>query len=132
MRQPNRFAKSSLLEGVRRCSDRGYGRAPFAVISAMIFVPLPEALRLMFISSIIIFQAADFLPGGITEVSRALRSLLWVRGLRDFGDGFVAVLLPIYLTAFGFTRSAQRLLFFVRERGRIANIHIVTPPPQGG
>ena len=27
------------------------------------------------------------------------------RALRDFGDGFVAVLLPVYLTALGFTRS---------------------------
>ncbi len=30
-----------------------------------------------------------------------LRLLLWARGLRDFGDGFVAVLLPVYLTALG-------------------------------
>jgi MFS family permease len=29
--------------------------------------------------------------------------LLWARGLRDFGDGFVAVLLPVYLTALGFS-----------------------------
>jgi MFS family permease len=29
--------------------------------------------------------------------------LLWARALRDFGDGFVAVLLPVYLTALGFS-----------------------------
>jgi MFS family permease len=29
--------------------------------------------------------------------------LMWARGLRDFGDGFVAVLLPVYLTALGFS-----------------------------
>ena len=29
--------------------------------------------------------------------------LYTARGLRDFGDGFVAVLLPVYLTALGFT-----------------------------
>jgi MFS family permease len=33
----------------------------------------------------------------------ATNSLLWARGLRDFGDGFVAVLLPVYLTALGFS-----------------------------
>jgi len=32
-----------------------------------------------------------------------LRRLLWARGLRDFGDGFVAVVLPAYLLAFDFT-----------------------------
>jgi MFS family permease len=31
------------------------------------------------------------------------RLLLTARALRDFGDGFVAVLLPVYLTALGFT-----------------------------
>jgi MFS family permease len=37
-----------------------------------------------------------------TAVSRrAIRHLLVARGLRDFGDGFVAVLLPVYLTALG-------------------------------
>ena len=29
--------------------------------------------------------------------------LLWGRALRDFGDGFVAILLPVYLTALGFS-----------------------------
>jgi MFS family permease len=36
-------------------------------------------------------------------MSSALRSVIWARGLRDFGDGFVAVLLPVYLTALGFS-----------------------------
>jgi hypothetical protein len=30
---------------------------------------------------------------------RPIRQLLWACGLRDFGDGFVAVLLSVYLTA---------------------------------
>jgi hypothetical protein len=34
-------------------------------------------------------------------MSDPLRALLWARGLRDFGDGFVAVLLPVYLNALG-------------------------------
>ena len=29
--------------------------------------------------------------------------LLAARALRDFGDGFVAILLPVYLTALGFS-----------------------------
>jgi MFS family permease len=33
----------------------------------------------------------------------AVRYLLAARGLRDFGDGFVAVLLPVYLGALGFS-----------------------------
>jgi MFS family permease len=33
--------------------------------------------------------------------ARALRLVYLARGLRDFGDGFVAVLLPVYLTAIG-------------------------------
>ena len=32
-----------------------------------------------------------------------LAILLWARGMRDFGDGFVAVLLPLYLTRTGFS-----------------------------
>jgi MFS family permease len=36
-------------------------------------------------------------------MSSALRILLWARGLRDFGDGFIAVLLPVYLKALGFS-----------------------------
>jgi MFS family permease len=34
---------------------------------------------------------------------RATTRLLWARGLRDFGDGFVAVLLPVYLIALGYS-----------------------------
>ena len=36
-------------------------------------------------------------------MSSPLRLLLGARGLRDFGDGFVAVLLPVYLMALGFS-----------------------------
>ncbi|PNE11421.1 MAG: MFS transporter [Beijerinckiaceae bacterium] len=36
-------------------------------------------------------------------MSNPLRLLLGARGLRDFGDGFVAVLLPVYLMALGFS-----------------------------
>jgi MFS family permease len=36
-------------------------------------------------------------------MSGPLRLLLGARGLRDFGDGFVAVLLPAYLKALGFS-----------------------------
>lgn len=35
----------------------------------------------------------------------SLRSLVAARGLRDFGDGFFAVLLPVYLTALGYSPS---------------------------
>ncbi len=31
----------------------------------------------------------------------AITHLLWARALRDFGDGFVAILLPVHLTALG-------------------------------
>jgi MFS family permease len=33
----------------------------------------------------------------------AIRALLAARAVRDFGDGFVAILLPVYLTALGFS-----------------------------
>ena len=33
----------------------------------------------------------------------AVRQLLWVRALRAFGDGYVSLLLPLYLTALGFS-----------------------------
>ncbi|WP_198369653.1 MFS transporter [Roseomonas rosulenta] len=42
------------------------------------------------------------LPGAGTTVPRAARSIMLARGLRDFGDGLVAVLLPAYLLALGF------------------------------
>ena len=35
--------------------------------------------------------------------SPILRRLLWVRGLRAFADGYVSLLLPIYLIALGMT-----------------------------
>ena len=38
----------------------------------------------------------------IDESAMAVRHLLCARALRDFGDGFVAVLLPVYLIALGF------------------------------
>jgi hypothetical protein len=34
--------------------------------------------------------------------SDPIRSIFLARGLRDFGDGFVVVLLPVYLLASGF------------------------------
>ncbi|HZT51515.1 MAG TPA: MFS transporter [Stellaceae bacterium] len=36
-------------------------------------------------------------------VPREARALFWGRGLRAFGDGYVSLLLPAYLTALGFT-----------------------------
>ena len=36
-------------------------------------------------------------------ISADLRRLLWARGLRAFGDGFVSLLLPIYLITLGLT-----------------------------
>ncbi len=33
----------------------------------------------------------------------AITHLLWARALRDFGDGFIAILLPVYLTTLGFS-----------------------------
>src|SRR2546426_881306 len=35
-------------------------------------------------------------------ISPHVRGLLWVRGLRAFGDGFVSLLLPLYLIELGF------------------------------
>ena len=32
-----------------------------------------------------------------------VRRLLWARGLRAFGDGYVSLLLPLYLLALGLT-----------------------------
>jgi MFS family permease len=37
-----------------------------------------------------------------SDIAPETRTLLWGRGLRAFGDGFVSVLLPVYLTALGF------------------------------
>jgi MFS family permease len=36
-----------------------------------------------------------------SEISPTISRLLWARALRDFGDGFVAVLLPVYLLELG-------------------------------
>jgi MFS family permease len=33
----------------------------------------------------------------------AIAYLLWARAVRDFGDGFISVLLPVYLTTLGFS-----------------------------
>jgi MFS family permease len=41
-------------------------------------------------------------PGSAVQAT-PITQLLWARALRDFGDGFVAVLLPVYLTALGFS-----------------------------
>src|SRR5437773_6974589 len=35
--------------------------------------------------------------------SDIVRTLLWVRGLRAFGDGYVSLLLPVYLLSLGLT-----------------------------
>ena len=35
--------------------------------------------------------------------SNSVRRLLWVRGLRAFGDGYVSLLLPVYLLSLGLT-----------------------------
>jgi len=46
----------------------------------------------------------------------AIRPVLWARGLRDFGDGLVAVVLPAYLLALGYG---------AREVGAIATIALL-------
>ena len=55
------------------------------------------------------------MASGVTEprsagsaASGAVAYLLWARALRDFGDGFVAILLPVYLT--------RARLFAARDR----------------
>jgi MFS family permease len=45
-------------------------------------------------------MSSDVRPGA---ASGAISSLLAARAVRDFGDGFVAILLPVYLTALGFS-----------------------------
>jgi MFS family permease len=44
------------------------------------------------------------------DAGRETRVLLWGRGLRAFGDGYVSVLLPIYLTTLGFDALAVGVL----------------------
>jgi len=39
---------------------------------------------------------------GSDRERRNVRLLLTARGVRAFGDGFVSILVPIYLTAIGF------------------------------
>lgn len=39
----------------------------------------------------------------VSWMNETLRLLIWARSLRDFGDGFVAVLLPLYLVRLGFS-----------------------------
>ena len=55
-------------------------------------------------------MSEELLPSGMTSqtstgpsASGAVAYLLAARALRDFGDGFVAVLLPVYLLALGFS-----------------------------
>ena len=42
----------------------------------------------------------SFIPPGVLPDARLL---LWARGLRAFGDGYVSLLLPYYLTLLGFS-----------------------------
>ena len=44
-------------------------------------------------------------------MTSALRSLIWARGPCDFGDGFVAVLLPVHLTVLGFSPLEIGILY---------------------
>ena len=44
-------------------------------------------------------RAISFLPPGVRPDARLL---LWARGLRAFGDGYVSLLLPYYLTLLGY------------------------------
>jgi MFS family permease len=48
-------------------------------------------------------MAAPDTAGKIAIDDRSTRLLLAARAVRDFGDGFVAVLLPVYLTGLGFS-----------------------------
>lgn len=45
---------------------------------------------------------ADVRPDDPASSRRTFYRILWARGLRDFGDGNVAVLLPLYLAALGY------------------------------
>ena len=46
-------------------------------------------------------ERPDIRPGDVQPA--AMTHLLWARALRDFGDGFIAILLPVYLTTLGFS-----------------------------
>ena len=54
------------------------------------------------------------------DVLSETRLLLWGRGLRAFGDGFVSLLLPFYLTLLGFSPSAVGLLITATLAGSAA------------
>jgi hypothetical protein len=41
-------------------------------------------------------------PFSEPEAALARRRIFWARGVRDFGDGLVAVLLPAYFLALGY------------------------------
>jgi MFS family permease len=57
------------------------------------------------------------LPDDIREETRLL---LWGRGLRAFGDGFVSVLLPVYLVLLGFGPFASSVLIAATLAGSAA------------
>ena len=46
------------------------------------------------------FLPFRFLPPGVLPDAKLL---LWARGLRAFGDGYVSLLLPYYLTLLGYS-----------------------------
>src|SRR5690348_11345338 len=54
------------------------------------------------------------------DVRPETRLLLWGRGLRAFGDGFVSLLLPFYLTLLGFSPSAVGVLVTATLAGSAA------------
>ncbi|WP_144187127.1 MFS transporter [Elioraea rosea] len=56
---------------------------------------------------------AGAVPRHAAEWRHAIRPVVWARGLRDFGDGLVAVVLPAYLVTLGFG---------AREVGAVATI----------
>ena len=47
-------------------------------------------------------SASPSVTAGTASAHDPVRRVLLARGLRDFGDGLVAVLLPAYLVALGF------------------------------
>ena len=44
--------------------------------------------------------------GGRSAARADVRRVLWSRGLRAFGDGYVAILLPVHLSSLGFGAAA--------------------------
>jgi MFS family permease len=55
-----------------------------------------------------------------SDVRSETRMLLWGRGFRAFGDGFVSVLLPVYLTALGFSSFETGVLIAATLLGSAA------------